>query len=270
MNRHNITLALIGGIILMLALFAVRDCRAHPLDEALEEFVVSVVDTMGQGGPTEPPPVDPPPGSGACDDPLVDPRHSQCVEGGFWDGFATGDVRKLRDDGSNRERNATIKSLGAIMGRPRDAMLRTGSITFEVMVNAEALEQGGGGKHLVNVASTPLSRGSREYRKQTRLEIARPGNPEGAAIILHNYDIMGSGGAHQLGRLNFQWPPNIWVELTISWELVNQTLRVVVNNQIFTHTLLPESEGIGRYWGPGHFETNSRGGVMWYSLPESP
>lgn len=244
------------------------EVRTHQI---AKEVAIAVVDSALNGTtppPIDPPPIDPPPDTGACDDPfdLIDPQHAKCVTSGFWEGFATGQPSKLRDDGSNREKNATIKALDSILGTGNNTQLNEGAIKFSVMVNAEGLVNEGGGKHLVNLASKPLSRGSRGDREQTRLEIAQPGRR--AKVILHNYDSEGRGGSQDLGYLPFQWVPNVWLHLEFRWLKEGDNLKFWVNGNLFEATLLPGAEGPGRYWGPGHFETNDRGGVFWYTLPE--
>lgn len=257
--------------------FTARIAEAHDLEERTREIAkqeaIAVVDSALTDGPidppTNPPPIMPPPDAGACDDlgGLVSDFHSKCVADGFWEGFATGSVSKLRDDGSNRERNATIKSLDSILGLPLDTMLDQGAIEFLVKLNAAALETGGGGKHLMNLASTPLSRGGRDVKKLTRIEIASPGGPQ-ARIVLHNYNEAGQGGAREIGKLGFHWIPDEYIRIQLGWAKVGNILGVFVNGQTFETTLLPGSEGPGRYWGSGHMETMSGGGVMSFTLPE--
>ncbi len=127
---------------LLMLLYSLRDTEAHDLEERTREIAkqeaIAVVDSALTDGPIDPPitppPIMPPPDTGTCDDlgGLVSDFHSKCVADGFWEGFATGSVSKLRDDGSNRERNATIKSLDSILGLPLDTMLNQGAIISSV------------------------------------------------------------------------------------------------------------------------------------------
>ena len=264
-------------LIMACCILAAGLVRAHGLEERSREIAkeeaIAVVDSALTDGPInppiQPPPVMPLPDVGACDDlgGLVSDFHSKCVADGFWEGFATGSVSKLRDDGSNRERNATIKSLDSILGLPLDTMLNQGAIEFLVKLNAAALETGGGGKHLMNLASTPLSRGGRDSKKLTRIEIANPGDPQ-ARSVLQNYDESSAGGARELGKLGFHWIPDEYIIIKMGWIKTGDLLNLLVNGQVFETTLLPGSEGPGRYWGSGHMETVSGGGVMWFTLPE--
>ncbi len=205
----------------------------------------------------------------AADPPgMISPFHAKLKHGGYWDLFWTGSTSKLSDDaegnGVNKERNATIRWLGGIAGvDDPDTFLTRGRIRFSVKVNADGLEVGGGGKHLINLAATPLSRGVRSSRKGTRVEIANPGDRP--RFVLHNYNDQGEGGARDLGNLPFQFEPDRWVDIDWSWELIGRELTMVCNGRTYRTTLLPESEGPGRYWGSGHMETQSGGGRFTFS-----
>jgi len=198
----------------------------------------------------------------------VDPRFARLVQGGFWDGFFTGSPSKLTEDaegfGVNAERNATIRWLGGVAGfDDPDAYLNEGRIRFRVKVNAAGLETGGGGKHLINLASTALSRGRRDGGPVTRVEIANPGDAH-PRFVLHNY-VDGQGGARDLGDLPVRFEPDQWVEIDWSWRFDGRFLRMTLNGAQFEAELAPGSEGPGRYWGSGHVETPSGGGTFTFS-----
>lgn len=218
--------------------------------------LLSLAGDGGGGGPLRPD--RDPPG-------MVHPGFAKLARGGYWDLFWTGTTAKLHTDpagnGIVEERNATIRWLGGIAGvEDADRFLDRGRVRFRVKVNADGLEVGGGGKHLVNLASTPLSRGRRDLPRVTRIEIANPGS-EHPRLILHNY-VDGRGGARELGELPLRFAPDGWVEIDWAWERIGPTLELRVNGRRYHATLEDGSEGPGRYWGAGHLETPSGGGEV--------
>ncbi len=223
-------------------------------------------------GGDPPPPAEPPPSAGEVDPPgMIDPRFGKMKTGGYWDQFWTGSTSGLTEDGAgngvNRERNSTLRAVCSIAGSEEaDRFLNRGRIRFRVKVNADGLELGGGGKHLVNLASTPLCRGRRDLTRLTRVEIARPGDSH-PRFILHNY-VDGEGGARTLGDLPFRFEPDTWVDVDWSWELDGRSLTMICNGRTYHTTLLEGSEGVGRYWGSGHVETNSGGGSFTFGPAE--
>ena len=107
-----------------------------------------------------------------------------------------------------------------------------------------------------------MSRGRRDLRTWTRVEIDNPGtNPR---FVLHNY-VDGVGGATDVGDLPLDFEPDTWVDVDWSWRLEGRTLFMNCNGVDYSVELLEGSEGPGRYWGSGHMETNSGGGSFTFS-----
>jgi len=207
----------------------------------------------------------------------IDPQNAQLKKGAFWDGYWTRSAAKLTTDaeghGVQRERNATFRSLAAVAGvKAPDAFLTKGYLHFRIKINAAGLVAVGGGKHLINLNSSPGPLGRRDRRgTSTRVEIANPGgrgDDPRPRLILHNYrrvDGKRQGGATVMGRLPFRFAPEVWVEVDWTWRLDGRTLRMEVNGKKYEVQLLEGSEGPGRYWGPGHMETKAGGGVFTFA-----